>query len=495
MPKTDMRRSTLLWLLLAIVISRLLTMAIVPLTDTTEARYGEIARIMAESGDFITPWFNYGVPFWGKPPLSFWTEAIAFKLFGVNEFSVRLPSMLATLLTTYLLYVLIAALASRRQALLGAVIYASMSLSYLMAGAVLTDPFLTLGTTLALVAFILALKQPHSLWRWYFFLGLVIGLLAKGPLTLVLVGGPIFLWLLWCRRWRDLLALPWLRGTLLTAVLTLPWYIAAELKTPGFIDYFIVGEHFRRFLDSGWQGDRYGSAHQRPFGTIWLYWLVATLPWGLITLYRLLRYWSARRDTGLRHLDDWQRLLLLAALFPGLFFTLSGNILWTYQLPALGPLAVLLALHLLPPGQATAPDTGVRPLFWFNAAIIPLLFTLAGIYVQIAPDKLKTEKSLVAYYQSHRHGTTPPLIYIGESPPFSGRYYSHGKAVAMSADALTRRVRQTPGTTYYCAVDRHSLAAFMAAQPGTKSVVFRNKRYALVTLTVTQTSDNKALNR
>lgn len=478
-----MRRDTLLWLLLAIVASRLITMAIVPLTDTTEARYGEIARIMAETGDFITPWFNYGVPFWGKPPLSFWTEAIAFKLFGVSEFSVRLPSLLATAITIDLLYILIINLANRRQALIGAIIYASMVLTYMMSGAVLTDPFLTLGTTLALVGFILALKRPGSIWRWHFFLGLAIGLLAKGPLTLVLTGGPIFVWLFWQRRWRDLLVLPWIRGTLLTALLTVPWYIAAELKTPGFIDYFIVGEHFRRFLDSGWQGDLYGSAHKQPFGTIWLYWLVATLPWGLIALYRLIRYWFSKKTSGLKALDDWQRLLLLAALFPGLFFTVSGNILWTYQLPALGPLAILLALHVFPSAEtAPAADNDIKPILWLNAVMIPLLVVIAGLYLQTAPNKLKTEKSLVAYYQSHKVSTTPPLIYIGKSPPFSGRYYSHGKAIAMPVDDLTRLVGQTPGLTYYCAIERERLKTQMAELPGTTAIVFRNKRYGLVTV-------------
>jgi hypothetical protein len=56
----------------------------------------------------------------------------------------------------------------------------------------------------------------------------------------------------------------------------LPWYLLAEWKTPGFLDYFIVGEHFKRFLVSNWQGDRYGNAR----GTICLFLLLASLPWG-----------------------------------------------------------------------------------------------------------------------------------------------------------------------------------------------------------------------
>lgn len=66
-----------------------------PLSDTTEPRYVEIARIMAESGDWITPWLSEGTPLWGKPPLSIWCQAISFGVLGVSEFAARLPSLLS----------------------------------------------------------------------------------------------------------------------------------------------------------------------------------------------------------------------------------------------------------------------------------------------------------------------------------------------------------------------------------------------------------------
>ena len=63
----------LAWFLLALAFAiRLLSLGSYPLMDTTEARYGEVARKMAELGDWITPWYDVGVPFWGKPPLAFW---------------------------------------------------------------------------------------------------------------------------------------------------------------------------------------------------------------------------------------------------------------------------------------------------------------------------------------------------------------------------------------------------------------------------------------
>src|SRR6478735_10012240 len=91
-------RYTVPVLLGSLLAARLIGMAEAPLMDTTEARYGEISRKMAELNDWVTPWFDYGVPYWGKPPLSFWVTAISFKLFGVNEFSARLPHLIISML-------------------------------------------------------------------------------------------------------------------------------------------------------------------------------------------------------------------------------------------------------------------------------------------------------------------------------------------------------------------------------------------------------------
>lgn len=69
---------------------RVLTLGLYAVADRTEARYAEIGRKMAETGDWITPQIDYGVPFWGKPPLSTWLTAASFKVFSVNEFAARL---------------------------------------------------------------------------------------------------------------------------------------------------------------------------------------------------------------------------------------------------------------------------------------------------------------------------------------------------------------------------------------------------------------------
>jgi 4-amino-4-deoxy-L-arabinose transferase-like glycosyltransferase len=72
---------------------------------------------------------------------------------------------------------------------------------------------------------------------------------GQGPLAIVLVGMPIFFWVLLRNGWKAMWQrLPWISGSLLMLAIALPWYLLAEYRTPGFLNYFIMGEHVSRFL-------------------------------------------------------------------------------------------------------------------------------------------------------------------------------------------------------------------------------------------------------
>lgn len=158
---------------------------------------------------------------------------------------------------------------------------------------------------------------------------------------------PLVLWAaIFRQRLQPLKKLPWLLGSLLTLAIAVPWYVLAELKTPGFLNYFIIGEHFSRFLDPGWAGDLYGSAHDRPKGMIWIFWLWASFPWGIIGLvgFGLAAARGKTKDIFTGAVQDASTLyLLFCAITPMLFFTLAGNTLWTYILPSLPFSAILIA--------------------------------------------------------------------------------------------------------------------------------------------------------
>ena len=425
-----------LGLALAIVIAvRLATLGAYPLMDSTESRYAEIARKMLETGDWLVPQFAYGVPFWGKPPLSMWLSAASISVFGVNEFALRLPSLLLMLGCGGIVFLLARLRAGRDAALWASTCFATTALVFVAGGAVMTDAALLLGTTVAMAGFWLAIDGPPALRRaagFAFFAGLAIGMLAKGPIALVLTFLPIGAWTLWARAWRAVWAgLPWLVGTLLAAALVVPWYWAAERASPGFLNYFLLGEHWKRFVEPGWKGDLYGAAHARPHGMIWLFWMGAALPWSLPAIGWLARAAVFRRD-DLRTLvrDGWQSYLLLWTVAPMLFFTISGNVLATYVLPGLPAFALLLATIWRPVDDDLR---GLRPMALAGiAAALGLAVVFAGaiLALHVRAETDLSHKALVRTYEAQRAHAGERLIYLGKEPQ-SAVFYSRGKALVL----------------------------------------------------------------
>src|SRR5258708_5084835 len=92
--------------LAAIVLLRFLILPAYPILDRSEARYAFIGELMAQTGNWITPFIDHGVPFWAKPPFSTWVTAASYLTFGFNEFAARLPSFLIFALTAGLAFLL-----------------------------------------------------------------------------------------------------------------------------------------------------------------------------------------------------------------------------------------------------------------------------------------------------------------------------------------------------------------------------------------------------
>ncbi len=75
-----------------------------PLMDDADTVHGEAAREMLERGDWVTLKINGGFRYLEKAPLMYWLVAASYKLFGVHDWSARLPialGMLALLLVVY----------------------------------------------------------------------------------------------------------------------------------------------------------------------------------------------------------------------------------------------------------------------------------------------------------------------------------------------------------------------------------------------------------
>ena len=64
---------------------------ILPVTDPVESNYALTAKEMVLSGNWLSPQI-YGTYWYDKPIMIYWLIALAFKIFGIADWVVRLPS-------------------------------------------------------------------------------------------------------------------------------------------------------------------------------------------------------------------------------------------------------------------------------------------------------------------------------------------------------------------------------------------------------------------
>ena len=410
-----------------LLLVRALSLGLYPLYDPSESRYAEMGRKMLETKNWVTPLIDYGVPFWGKPPMTVWLTASSLWMGGINDFSARLPSFLLSIGVLWIIYHLAKVQRGVEYAKVAVIMLASTVSFFVMAGTVAMDVCMSFGIALAIASFWLALRDDgKAYWGYLFFIGLSVGLLAKGPISIVLSGISLGLWTVmtgeWKRVWQRV---PWIKGTLLMLVISVPWFLIAEHKTPGFLEYFLVGEHWKRFTESGWQGDLYGNGHAQPRGKIWLYWLGAAFPWSLLFLKAVITAIVQKKPLELlRSGDGWRLYCLLWMIAPLMFFTFSANIIWTYPLPGLPGFALLLADWFpLRSKYKTA-----------LALCVPLgFFGLVAAYHYPDTGFFRSQKPLVEAYEQLA-SADERLIYLNERP-YSAQFYKQGQVVLVTGIA------------------------------------------------------------
>jgi 4-amino-4-deoxy-L-arabinose transferase-like glycosyltransferase len=304
------------------------------LWEPDEARYAEIAREMLASHNFIVPHLNY-VPYIEKPPLLYWLAAGAMKLLGVNEFAARLVNAGAALIGVLATFLFALRIFDHRRALLSAAILATSALYALMAQVLTTDMLLTATIAITMFAFFLQWRDGGR-WWWpcYFAMGLAV--LSKGPVgaVLPLATAAIFLWSE--GEWRGAIRrFHLIGGLIITAAVSLPWFVAITIRQPGFFDFYFVGEHLRRFLQPGY-------SHSEP---IYYYIPVIAggfLPWSLVV--PLIPWRSLQRNPA-------RRFCLIAAATVFIFFSLASAKLVPYILPGFPFAALAVADGLMAFGE------------------------------------------------------------------------------------------------------------------------------------------------
>lgn len=336
-----------------------------PFAVPDEGRYVEIPREMLESGDYVTPRLN-GLKYFEKPPLMYWIQAFFIKAFGIKEWAMRLPLALMGLMGCFMTYAVARFLFSRLAGLTSAFVLGSSLLYVVMSQLIILDMAVSFFLSASLFAFLMGVNTLPPQRRWYMYLAAVcaaLSVLAKGLIGLALPGLIIFLWIALTQNWRLLGQLYLPSSILIFLSIALPWHILASVKNPEFFDFYIVHEHFTRFLT---------KVHRRyqPFWFFVPVLIAGFIPWTSFALKALyLAFMQGRKNPN--HL-----FLLLWTVIPFVFFSLSSSKLIPYLLPVMTPLAILTGLHIA--NSITHQKSLKFEVFAFSA--VCLLMMLGGIY-------------------------------------------------------------------------------------------------------------------
>ena len=333
------------------------------LLEPDEGRFAQIGREMAASGNFLVPYLN-GIEQFYKPPLVYWINAVGYEVFGVSEWSARLPSALSFFGVIWLTGWMGWRLAGRTVGWMAALILASMMEPYALGRQITLDMTLTFWITAALACLVQTAAGTGGRKTGHlFFLCMGLGFLAKGPMAWVVPGTAALAWTWAARREGQRLGLPWTGGLVLMVAVSLSWFIAACLKFPELWGYFVGYELMDRFAST-----THGRA--KPWWFFLPILAVGTLPWTGFLPGLIARAWHKFRCTGLSA-PQWA--LGSAVAIPFLVVSASGSKLLTYILPIFPPLALALAWWLRSPG-----GEGWKKVGWITAMGL-LLFWGPGL--------------------------------------------------------------------------------------------------------------------
>ena len=340
----------------------------ISLIDKTEPMFVEAARQMHLTGDWITPYWN-GETRFDKPPLIYWLIVIAFQTVGVNEWGARLPSAIAAILSTFLVFYTLLSFGGlisletesartrppfnspRLRGDIGGGAWWGMAMMALNPAWIawgrtgVSDMLLASSITISLLAFFLGYAQPQTRqqkgWYFIFYSFAALAVLAKGPIGIILpiliIGG----FLTYTQQWQRVLwEMQLVKGSLVFLIIAVPWFILVTMANgQAYLDTFFGHHNFERFTSVV-------SNHPGP----WFYYfpviLVALLPWSVylpVAIYQV-KFWKIQ---DLRSQDRSQHLGLFALFWLMIifvFFSLSATKLPSYILPAIPAGVILISL-------------------------------------------------------------------------------------------------------------------------------------------------------
>ncbi|HWG45420.1 MAG TPA: glycosyltransferase family 39 protein [Gemmataceae bacterium] len=341
-----------------------------------ESRRARVAFEMLERGDWIVP-REQGQPFLSRPPLQNWLIAASRVVCGSEApWAVRLPSVLAMLLTALLIYGYARTCLSRVAALAASVAFVTFG-----------EMFTTGCQAETEMIFIALVSASLLLWHWgqvrgwpdmgtwiVSYICVSLGVLCKGPQPPVYFAAAVVAYLLWTGQWRRLFSRAHLTGIAVGVAIVFAWLIPCAART-SWPDVWAIfsNDTSMRFRD--WKALDV-SVHLLRFP---LEVLGCTLPWSFFLLGYLSR--DLRRCLGEARPQTLFMALCVATSFPTCWIPPEGQT--RYFAPLYPCLAVLIGLMVQCCLHADLP-TMARAGWRRFTLLVASSMIVAGVVVMLA---------------------------------------------------------------------------------------------------------------
>ena len=297
----------------------------------------------------VTP-VLYGQPWLEKPALYYWRAMGFFREFGVSDWSARLPSTSGALALVILIYLHMKRFRPGGQLDAALITASSLAIIAFSRGAS-TDMQLAAPFCIGMLGWYAWYETGKKFWLFDLYFFGAAATLAKGPVAPFMALAIICLFLGLRREWSALRRTIWVPGIILYLVMVLPWYIAVQWKNPTFVRAFFLEHNLERYTTNKYQ-------HHQPVYYYLVVVVIGLMPWTVISIRALLSSlkvciaeWKVRNNPK-RYLghsragDAFPEFLVLWAIFPILFFSISGSKLPGYILPSIAPITILTGDYL-----------------------------------------------------------------------------------------------------------------------------------------------------
>ena len=329
-----------------------------------EAKNAQCAREMLQRNDYIIPTFNNQLRA-DKPPLHYFFMILSYKMFGISAFSARFFSVVMGLLTLLITYFYTKKFVNPFVAFCSALVLATSTHFLFEFRLAVPDPYLIFFISIGLLSAFTWLQENNPLQLYMAAVSFGLAILSKGPVAILLPGLCLLIWIIWQKKWRQIINKHFLFALILIALIALPWYILVHRASNGlWTEGFLWDHNFDRFV-------RIKEGHGGFFFIPILFLLIGLLPF-MSFIGELIK----NRRIVIN--DSLMKFSALVVIVFTIFFCFSKTKLPNYPMPCY-PFAAIILGHFISLLLTNKIEAKKYPFYILLG--ITLLLPVAGYFV------------------------------------------------------------------------------------------------------------------